>query len=169
MKDDDRRIRRTRRALASALLELATSRPYESITIRDITDKADIGYATFFRHYSSKDELMLGIFKNLADELEALASQHKGDYFQNEGVLIFRQVEQNKALYRSILDSLVFSRKLRNLFAEHIRVRVVAHISNAPKLVVPLEVAVNHMAASFVSLIEWWIEHDMQPSVETMA
>lgn len=48
MQNDDRRIRRTRRALANALIELATNRPYKSITIRDITDKADIGYATFF-------------------------------------------------------------------------------------------------------------------------
>ena len=48
----DRRVRRTRRALAEALVALASTRPYETITIRDITDRADIGSATVFRHYA---------------------------------------------------------------------------------------------------------------------
>ncbi|NCF69861.1 MAG: TetR/AcrR family transcriptional regulator, partial [Chloroflexi bacterium] len=49
MATTDRRIRRTRRLLEAALLDLVDEQPYPSITIRDITDRADIGYATFFR------------------------------------------------------------------------------------------------------------------------
>src|SRR5437879_11312519 len=47
----DRRVKRTQKALARALIELTLEKGYEAITIRDITDKAEVGYATFFRHY----------------------------------------------------------------------------------------------------------------------
>ena len=47
--DPDRRIRRSKRALAAALVELTAERPFNSITVRDITDRADVGYATFYR------------------------------------------------------------------------------------------------------------------------
>ncbi|NJO83194.1 MAG: helix-turn-helix transcriptional regulator [Blastochloris sp.] len=69
----DRRITRTRRLLSQALVELVNQQRYENITIRDITDRADIGYATFFRHYESKDALMLDVVTNIVSELEFLS------------------------------------------------------------------------------------------------
>ena len=43
MNTDDRRVMRTRRLLKQALIELTNEKSYEEITIRDITDQADIG------------------------------------------------------------------------------------------------------------------------------
>ena len=168
MPDDDRRVRRTRRALAAALVELASVRPYESITIRDITDRADIGYATFFRHYSGKDELMLEVFQDVARGLEAMAGAHGSDFFQTEGRLIFTHVKENQPLYRSILDSHVFARKLRKLLSEHIRRQIVRHGRPRAKEAVLQEIAVNHMATALVSLIEWWLGHGLEPSIDQM-
>jgi AcrR family transcriptional regulator len=42
--------------------------------VRDITDEADVGYATFYRHYQSKDDLMLAV-DDLAFPIE-LAANH---------------------------------------------------------------------------------------------
>ena len=58
MESQDRRIKRTQQLLAKALIALTLKKGYEAVTIRDITEHADIGYATFFRHYSSKDALL---------------------------------------------------------------------------------------------------------------
>jgi AcrR family transcriptional regulator len=169
MQEDDRRIRRTRRELVAALTELAASHPYESITIRDITDRADVGYATFFRHYGSKDDLMLDIFHNLANGLESMGREHDGAFFEEEGLLLFTYVQENATLFRSILDSLVFTRKLRALITEHTQKSIGLHILPLPDLAIPLDIAVNHMATAVVSLIEWWLEHDLQPSPDQMA
>src|SRR5437764_15197206 len=58
MEIQDRRVRRTQHLLAKALIALTLEKGYEDVTIRDITERADIGYATFFRHYHDKDELL---------------------------------------------------------------------------------------------------------------
>ena len=52
----DRRVRRTRRQMRDALLALVMEHGYESVTIQQITDKADLSRATFYLHYKEKDE-----------------------------------------------------------------------------------------------------------------
>jgi len=165
----DRRVRRTRRALAEALIALASRRPYETITIRDIAEQADIGYATFFRHYASKDELMLDVFQEIVRDLESMAGQRGGQYFQAEGQLIFAHVHAHQALYRSILDSLVFTRKLKAILTEHIRGQLSQHRPPGPADDTLAEIAVNHMVTSLVGLIDWWLAHGLRPEVDEMA
>src|SRR3546814_9243640 len=51
----DSRSTRTRAVLRDALLRLLKNIPLEQIGIRDIAAAADVGYATFYRHYPTKD------------------------------------------------------------------------------------------------------------------
>jgi AcrR family transcriptional regulator len=55
----DQRIRRTRRILRKADLDL--EKDYSAISIKEITDRADVAYITFFRHYNGIDELLMEI------------------------------------------------------------------------------------------------------------
>lgn len=169
MEKEDRRVARTRRLLKAALIELIDEQPYEQITIRDITDRADIGYATFFRHYDGVDDLMLEIFTGIIEELESLPDKHGEDYFEQEGYLLFEHVSKNRSLYRGILDSHTFTRKLR----DHIRNTVQKHlddhaeeISSSP---IPIEIAAQHMVSSLLGLIDWWLAEDAPYSLERMA
>lgn len=54
----DRRVRRTKRRLKRALLALIDECGYEAITIRDLTDRADVGRSTFYSHFRSKEDLL---------------------------------------------------------------------------------------------------------------
>lgn len=58
----DRRVRRTKRRLKESLLELLEERDYERITIREITERADVGRSTFYSHYNSKESLLFSGF-----------------------------------------------------------------------------------------------------------
>src|SRR5687768_7190119 len=55
----DRRIQRTQELLSTALLELILERGYEAVTIKDVTERANVAYVTFFRHYRDLDELLV--------------------------------------------------------------------------------------------------------------
>ncbi len=50
MDHPDPRVQRTQTALAKAMIALTLERGYAAITIRDLAERAGIGYATFFRH-----------------------------------------------------------------------------------------------------------------------
>jgi len=56
---NDRRARRTRAALQTALLTLLQKRRLDSIQIKEITDLADVSRPAFYLHFASKEELLL--------------------------------------------------------------------------------------------------------------
>lgn len=165
----DRRIRRTNRALAAALIELTSERPYASIQVRDITDRADIGYATFYRHYDNKDDLMLAVFDDITEELETGAGHPAGDYFEEEGIRLFEHVRTYHGFYWSILQSQEFVQKLKNLLSRRIEEHMLEHSRNLNEPAFPVELAAHHMAISVIGLIEWWLNHKMSQSLDEMA
>lgn len=169
MEKKDRRVKRTHRLLKAALLELVSEQPYESVTIRDITDQADIGYATFFRHFDGKDDLMLEIFTEIVEELESLAKDHGEKYFENEGYLLFEHVSKNRLLYESILGSYAFTKKFREQLKLMIQVHLDGRRHQFANPTIPFEVAAIHMASSVLGLIDWWITNDAPYSIESMA
>jgi AcrR family transcriptional regulator len=167
--DPDRRIRRTRRDLTAALINLTSKRPYASIQVRDITDEADVGYATFYRHYQSKDDLMLAVFDEITTELETSAIESGGDYFEQEGRLLFGHVQKYEGLYLSILQSQEFVRKFKKLLVRRVEGHIQRHAGELDDLAFPVELAANHMVVAVIGLAEWWLERDMPLALEEMA
>ena len=49
MSTQDRRITKTRKAIYAAFLQLLNQKDYESITVQEIIDLADVGRSTFYR------------------------------------------------------------------------------------------------------------------------
>lgn len=68
---NDRRVRRTRAALQRALHDLVLEKRYESITITDILDRADVGRSTFYTHFTDKDDLLLSALDHITAEIDA--------------------------------------------------------------------------------------------------
>jgi AcrR family transcriptional regulator len=167
--DPDRRIRRTRRLLAEALVSLTSERPYASIQVRNITDRADVGYATFYRHYESKDDLMLVVFDEITADLETSAREPGKRYFEQEGRFLFAHVLKFEGFYRSVLQNWEFVSKLKELLARRIEAHIQEHVQGLHNLAFPIDLAANHMVAGLIGLIEWWLEKDMSLSVEEMA
>ena len=165
----DRRIRRTNRSLTAALIELTSQRPYASIQVRDITDQADVGYATFYRHYDSKDDLMLSVFKNITEELENAALDQGSDYFEGEGILLFGHVEKYKGLYQSIIHSQEFIAKLKRFLSKRIERQIADHVHAQKKNAFPADLAAHHMVVAVIGLIEWWLDNGNSLTTSEMA
>ncbi len=63
----DRRVRRTRENLKKALIDLIHEKDFESITILDLSERADVNRGTFYHHYFDKIDLLEKI---IAEKLE---------------------------------------------------------------------------------------------------
>ncbi|XID90365.1 TetR/AcrR family transcriptional regulator [Paenibacillaceae bacterium WGS1546] len=55
---NDPRVKRTRKAIQQAFLELIAAKDFESITVQDITQRAELNRATFYTHFPDKYELL---------------------------------------------------------------------------------------------------------------
>src|SRR6266498_1508474 len=101
METIDRRVRKTRQQLGDALVSLILEIGYDSITIKDITDRADVAHATFYRHYRDKDELLARRLESVVQEIEGLTREPSLQ--DAEGYLIFKHAQENSVLYRILL------------------------------------------------------------------
>ncbi len=169
----DPRVRRTRRLLREAMVALIMEKDFNSITIRDVTDRAEVAYITFFRHFESLDQLLMEVLDEglaeLRDHIETLAKQSETSALETEGRLIFEYIQQKSDLFRILFKSQSVSRIRKKI------VQTIAGIfrqscaplarSNSP---VAINIMSNHIATSLLSLIEWWLENNMNPSPAEM-
>lgn len=163
----DRRVKRTQRLLAQALVDLTLHKGYEAVTIRDITERADVGYATFFRHYADKDSLLADVLDVVLDELLELLQGQRATDVAEEGTLLFRYVQAHSELCRVLLSSRGSTGLLQRVVAagvDNMLARTPARAGGP----VPPEVAAHHVVTAAISLIQWWLEHDMPYPPERM-
>ena len=66
---EDRRARRSRKLLKESLLELMKHKTFSDISVRDVTDAADMNRGTFYLHYSGTAELLQSLEADLLSEL----------------------------------------------------------------------------------------------------
>ena len=169
----DPRVRRTRRMLRDALVSLILEKDYASISIKEITGRAEVAYITFYRHFESLDLLLMEVLDEglaeLMNHIETLAKQSETSALETEGRLIFEYIEQKSDLFRILLKSQSVTR---------VRKKVIRNIAAIfQKSCLPLarsgsQVAIaitsNHIATSLLALIEWWLENNMKPAPAQM-
>ena len=155
--------------LSAALIELTSRRPYASIQVRDITEQADVGYATFYRHYGSKDDLMLEVIDEITEDLESSASDQGKDYFVQEGIFLFRHVQKYQGFYRNIIQNQAFLKKLKRLLSRRILAQITRHSGSLEEPALPVDLAAHHIVVALIGLIEWWLDNKLNLPLEEMA
>lgn len=64
-----KRIAKTRKKLKEAALDVFSEKGVEATTVEDITDKADLGKGTLYRHFADKDEVVLTLIEDAIEHL----------------------------------------------------------------------------------------------------
>jgi len=90
---------------------------------------------------------MLEIFTEIIEELESLPKTHNAGYFEREGYALFQHIEGNRAMYRGVLDSQMFSKKMRDHLSEMVQVHLDRHNDRIPTQSIPFEIFANHMVS----------------------
>lgn len=173
---EDRRVQRTRKMLEQALLELIEEKGYESITVQQITDRANIGRATFYVHFADKEQLMLATLQTLLNDLERqLHPLTTQDLVREETglvTLVFQHVAQHRRLYRVLLSErgAAFVRyRLVDYVTEQTACYILsAWLSIAPESTVPESLLVEYLSGTLITAMTWWLNHQQQKTPEEM-
>ena len=164
----DARVRRTRDALREAMTELAAELPLDAITVRAITTRAGVGYATFFRHYVDKEALLA----DLADTLTR-------EFFSRVAPLLINK--ERRAAARSLCDFVVEHLAIhRALIAggsgETVRagmlrqtMETIVAMRGGPAQDPTDDLLLSHLVSSILNLLAWWLRHFEAVDIETMA
>ena len=104
----DRRVRRTRMRLQQAMLELLKEKDARSITVRELTQRADVNRGTFYAHYKDVFDLLDQMEQDLFQRLTQLLSSYSTQDLQR-GLTplltdVFRFVRDDPVLRLAFLD-----------------------------------------------------------------
>lgn len=121
MKLEDRRVRRTKQLIKQSLIELMHEKEFKEITVKDITDRADLNRGTFYLHYVDIYDLLNSIESEILTTIERLLlTYHDTSSFNSRFELlqeVFSYIEDNRLLFEALLNSQVeeqFLTKLQN-------------------------------------------------------
>lgn len=175
----DRRQQKTREAIFRAFSTLLSSKSYIKITVQEIIDEANIGRSTFYSHFETKDDLLKELCTDLFDHIfsDSLDTEGTHDFSLADGnpdsmiTHILYHLRDNKKNIIGILTCesgelflRFFKQYLNELITQHL-LKGVEH-KNAT---VPDDFLVNHIAGSFVEMVQWWLKNNMKQSPEELA
>ena len=75
-KNDDRRVRKTKKALRKGLSELLLKKNIKDISVRELTDYVDIHRGTFYLHYRDIYDLYAQIEAETAQEVKGILERY---------------------------------------------------------------------------------------------
>ena len=173
----DRRSIRTRRALRQALIALILEKGYESITVQDITDRADLNRGTLYLHYRDKQDLLLSSSNDAYNELLAqftpISAQNLSlDISERHLTIVFQHVAANADYYRVMLVEYgvpAFITRLRHLVSQVSLERLEALRMLVPSKPFPSELIAGFSGGAIIGVLEWWLENDMPMTAEELA
>ena len=167
----DRRIIRTRGLLRDALMALILEKGYEAVTIQEITERANLGRATFYLHYKDKEELLVSSLETVFDELVAtLDPPVISQQLNNTPIMaVFTHAKENSDLYRVLLSgegSAKIYRRIQDYIAKEAIDRFFPFLPKERPF--PDDLLANYLAGSLLALTAWWLENEMPYPAEEM-
>jgi len=154
----DARQVRSRKALTEALFALLEEKPFDQITIREISIRAKIGYATFFRHYPTKEALLSDI---AAEEIAGLISLtaplmlERNSYESTR--LLCAYVDEHRKLWAALLTGGAAG-LVREEFIRQLREVVMAAPLDEHWL--PADLTATYGAGATFDLLAWWLAQE---------
>ncbi len=175
----DRRQRKTREAIFKAFTELLSKKRLSGITVGEIIESADVGRATFYAHFETKDhllkELCEELFCHVIDKAENSKTEHrhifscdeKGSVFYHLFLHIQRNDNNIRTLFSCADNELFlscFKNELKKLAEANLHL-----FEGGKKEKLPRDFFIDHVSAVFVETVKWWVEDGMKETAETVA
>ena len=163
----DLRVRRTRKLLREAVIALSREKGFEQVTVSDITERAMVNRATFYRHYQDKYDLVETCVRELLDNLPLPQLEGKQVPLRVLVAIVttlFAHISEHAEFYLALsgkkgwprlIDFLgvYFDRLMQHYFQLLLRKPGQAKI--------PRELCITFVNTAGSATIKWWLGHDL--------
>jgi AcrR family transcriptional regulator len=166
----DRRVQKTEALLRDALTGLIREKPYDSIVVKEILDRANVGRTTFYTHFRDKDELLASSIQEMLRPASSRSpsSAKRYDTIISFSLPVFEYLQQHRIQHHSraydagmdLANRDVLHGHLREVLAERIRddvERCLRGLREADRRI-PSDLLIDYVASTFVLVLDWWVE-----------
>jgi AcrR family transcriptional regulator len=164
----DRRVQRTRRLLHKALMSLILEKKYESVTVQEILDRADVGRSTFYMHFQDKDELLFSGFQYLQSFLESVQETSvtlPGKSYEKIiafSLAMFEHAHEYRRINRALLGSnaeALVRRRIHSVLAGIVWPELKLELQRRKRgnCTVSPELLAHFLVSTYISVLTWWL------------
>lgn len=176
----DPRVKRSQKLILNSFLSLIAEKGFDAITVQDITNRAEINRATFYRHYEDKYALLEKIIdENLEIFLNRINPKtfHSISYQYNEEephpifLALFEHISEHRIFYKVMLGSKglhEFRVKMINVIIDAFYNEFI-DIFQKNEVKVPEDILINYIISADLGVITYWVESGMKYSPKYMA
>ena len=170
----DRRIKRTRQMIRDALISLIKEKGFDSVTVQEIAERADINRSTFYFHYKDKYDLLEQSNADMLEEFAEALQLSKGSAHEvcqvwslQSAIRQFEHIKDNADYYKVMLQQIGapgFTQQMKQMIQS-------AFYSKLEQLdpSIPKEMISIYTASAHFGVIEWWLANDMHYSPAYLA
>ena len=162
---EDLRVKRTKKALAEAFVNLLKAKPLDDITINELCDTADVRRATFYKHYNDKFDFIAAFTAALRDEFDREIWEKAGHmtpnaYFGVYAKEAIKYIDENAVAVSNLISSNLFPAALSVIIEQNYkdtRDRLNEFVKSGLKLHTSVEVTASIFAGGVASAIFCWL------------
>jgi AcrR family transcriptional regulator len=162
----DRRIVRTESLLRQALVSLIREKNYDSIVVKEILDRANVGRSTFYSHFRDKDDLLVSGIQHIlgspqSKKLHPTAKPYEKIIWFSVPILQFHDEHRHAAeAGMGPRGRAVAHEHLRQVLAELIADDVRKGPQGRQKTAdqIPPDLLVEYITSTFILVLNWWVE-----------
>ncbi|EZP61151.1 TetR/AcrR family transcriptional regulator [Exiguobacterium acetylicum] len=176
MKKQDLRIIRTDRRIRETFLQLIDEVGFDAVTIKLLTDRAEVNRGTFYHHYADKYELLERMTNEIFEKIEAtfereipfvlINKTEDSPYRRIIPFLIF--LYENRTLMRILLSPTsdgMFRKRVR----DYMQQILFSGLHEQGERLVPEDYLIAYLSAAHLGVIESWLSHPNETTPEEIA
>jgi AcrR family transcriptional regulator len=158
--------------LWEALLSLLEQRPFESISVTEICEKAMVHRVTFYKHFQDKYDLLE--YGLQTTQMQIFEELHREETSQTKRkhIRILEQIARHRRLYSLMMvekETHSLPSLMRQQIARDIETDLKQTQEKGIQLPMPPEVMAQFYGGAIVTLGGWWLENEMSISIEELA
>lgn len=163
----DRRIIKSQKVIQSTFLTMLLEDGFDKITVKAITEKADISRKTFYLHYVDKYDLLDTIVNKQLEELGVICEQKKEKGFIEGTVIWFNYFEEHKAFFAALFASestVSFRKQLLQFIMHQLNLKIIK--INPEK---EAEILLKFLSMAVLGIVESFVLNQLKASTEDTA
>lgn len=177
---EDRRVRKSKRAIKQAFIQLLKEKNLDRITIQQISDLADVNRGTFYLNYEDKYALLDEMENEQIEKIKGFVDIRKMDLstknsdrfiedFANKIIKnVITHIEHNIEFYQVILN-LERKSQIEEQLADIVRSNIKHLIGNKDNVFgIPENYYLSYVVGSMMSMIKYWVSDENRVSVEEL-
>lgn len=154
----DLRVVKTRASIKKAFITLLFEKDFDTISIKEITEFAQIGRKTFYLHYIDKYDLLDQIVSEKLTELEQISEAKKSLGIQEGTQLWFEFFENNRTFFMKIFNinnASNYKKKLLHFIEEEFKKKVPTRVATEKGL--DYDLYINFISNGIIGLLDIYL------------